>query len=878
MLGNGYGGGFIITPSIYVTKLPSSNSSLAEFPPGYGPASPQSSVQSSNALPSKDKLTRTVTTFTTIEGTRKVTSTITIPAVPVQTPSIPYGPIKSFSNSTVSAESLVPIFYGTDLSKLGTAPSAKDSSATSVQNGQSIVVTISNSIPESGQSFTKGPTPILTEGGKPGTISLGASLALTALPSSESNQGSKPELLSTINLGIGSALSSSTTLNVNSTAPVSGSLSTYDIASQPKDRKPTITAAPIATSLDVSGTQAQAPQTDSATFGGEGTPQGSQEGSSAITAETTKGSSGGQPVDSSFTGFSSSTVPSLRVESSLAGVSPVLGSSTVIPNNVAPGGIPSYVSQATTTFSTTPLAGSPNVPAVTPLTSDKTVESTETTFEYGLPTPDAAGLESDKTAASRENTLYGASTPTTANLGSDKTVDTTNTAVGYVPPPTAAGSESDKTVKSTETAVEYGLPPTAAALESDKAVESVTTASEYTSPLPTTAAYGSASSVGGVSGSLIPGAIPASPLSDQAGSVALSNTLFTGLGLPSISPKVVLSGSEGSETPTIATPTVPSKDFDVSFTASSGDVALSALSQLTVSSAGLSVLTAQPTDTVSRIALAASSAPDQIQTSNLGEETLLPTASETTSLPSAAAETAAGISSVAPFTEGASATYTLATPPTDTSISNQVNGAFTPTSFIGAAAASRTLVFGIASSVLSANAISTGSGITIEGIGAVTAETTVGAEATTLGAVSGGSDSTLSGAAIDTSTTAPGNSVNTAEATSLDIASAITDTADIGLPSPVLGSNADTASSASLEVEVIGPSTTSLSTVPVAVSIGGGYSSGFATATGSIGRGNVTAYFPNSPTALAAYEGKASYVTSNVGASIAAALILFVLL
>ncbi|KAG8529106.1 uncharacterized protein KY384_005741 [Bacidia gigantensis] len=43
MLGNGYGGGFVTTPSIYVTKLPSSNETSI-LPPGYGSASSMASL------------------------------------------------------------------------------------------------------------------------------------------------------------------------------------------------------------------------------------------------------------------------------------------------------------------------------------------------------------------------------------------------------------------------------------------------------------------------------------------------------------------------------------------------------------------------------------------------------------------------------------------------------------------------------------------------------------------------------------------------------------------------------------------------------------------------------------------------------------------
>ena len=39
MLGNGYGGGFIVTPSLYVTKLPYPNGPPEGIPPGYGSAS-----------------------------------------------------------------------------------------------------------------------------------------------------------------------------------------------------------------------------------------------------------------------------------------------------------------------------------------------------------------------------------------------------------------------------------------------------------------------------------------------------------------------------------------------------------------------------------------------------------------------------------------------------------------------------------------------------------------------------------------------------------------------------------------------------------------------------------------------------------------------
>ena len=61
MLGNAYGGGFIITPSIYVTKRPSPNGPSEGVPPGYGSSSnvgvsSNGSVLLSSSAAAKDKL------------------------------------------------------------------------------------------------------------------------------------------------------------------------------------------------------------------------------------------------------------------------------------------------------------------------------------------------------------------------------------------------------------------------------------------------------------------------------------------------------------------------------------------------------------------------------------------------------------------------------------------------------------------------------------------------------------------------------------------------------------------------------------------------------------------------------------------------------
>ena len=126
-LGNGYGGGFIITPSIYVTKLPFPNGPSKELPPGYDSSKPEASFILGNSSVSS---VSTDNDFQTLIGTA-VSSHIPLPSISAN---------KSKFEETYELSSYNPTTYGisqtgssinfaSEVSKLLSQPSSSSSSS-----------------------------------------------------------------------------------------------------------------------------------------------------------------------------------------------------------------------------------------------------------------------------------------------------------------------------------------------------------------------------------------------------------------------------------------------------------------------------------------------------------------------------------------------------------------------------------------------------------------------------------------------------------------------------------------------------------------------------------------------------------------------------